>query len=447
MRNEWGGPSFREAAEALAHGNPAGASAGTVQFLELLGYAGPQPPAEVIANRVSLLRFAARMRTVMPYRTAEAPGLLYFLGMFDTGALVDSDDGEAVSTIGAALRPDRAFEASVGEAVEYASQLQRRDDPLLRPGAAIDGMLSPSERAALAALLGLDGPAGLQALDWLPARRLADGAASALPADLCLRRPPSAAGASALAPLSIGCAAAPTRDEAVLRGLLELVERDAAALWWRGGRKAATLPLDGAAAQQAIALLQDIRNGSERRATWLLDITTEFGIPCVAALSVDAAGRRIACGLAAGLSPGDAASSAIREMCQYELGYHLIDVKRRANPDHELTPVELAQLRRGEEILPEEQPLLHPALGPRRHAVPGDLAPAEAVAWVAARLEAAGFHAHAVDLTRSDFGIPVVKIVVPGLQLDPSDAITPRLSQCLSDDTDAEQALSRPSLH
>ncbi|MFE0758899.1 YcaO-like family protein [Inquilinus sp. NPDC058860] len=447
MQSESGGPPFQEAADALASGDPARASAGAMRFLELLGYAGPQPPAEMTGNRVSLLRFAARMRTVMPYRMAEAPGLLFFLGMFDTGAFAGWGDGEMVSTIGAALRPDRAFEASVGEAVEYASQLQRRDDPLQRPGTAIDGMLSLSERSALAALLGVGDPMRLRDLDWLPARRLADGAASVLPADLCLRRPTSAAGAEVLAPLSIGCAAAPTRDEAVLRGLLELVERDAAALWWRGGRKAATLPLDGAAAQQAMALLQDIRNGSERRATWLLDITTEFGIPCVAALSVDAAGRRIACGLAAGLSPGDAASSAIREMCQYELGYHLIDVKRRANPDHALTPVELAQLRRGAEILPDEQPLLHPALGPRHHAVPGDLDPAEAVGWVASRLRTVGFHAHAVGLTRADFDIPVVKVVMPGLQLDPSDAITPRLARCFCNAAEADQALSRLPLH
>lgn len=447
MQIEPDGLPFREAAELLARGESTGAGEGAVRFLEMLGYSGPPPSAEVTANRASLLRFAARMRTVMPYRTAEAPGLLYFLGMFDTGAFLDSGDGEAVSTIGAAVSPDRAFEASIGEAVEYTSQLERRDDPLFRPGAEIDGMLSPSERAALAAVLGLGDPAGLQALDWLPARRLADGAASILPADLCLRRPASTVGATALAPLSIGCAAAPSRDEAVLRGLLELIERDAAALWWRGGRKAAALPLDGAAARQAADLLQDIRAGSDRRATWLLDITTEFGIPCVAALSVDAGGGRIACGLAAGLSQGDAAASAIREMCQYELGYHLIDVKRRANPDHALTAIELAQLRRGAEIRPDEQPLLHPAFGPRRHDVPGDLAPAEAVAWIADRLQASGFRAHAVDLTRSDFGIPVVKVVVPGLQLDPSDAIMPRLSGCFSGTTEADQALSRQPLH
>jgi len=444
VRNGWNGPPYLEAAEALAGGD-AGPSPEAAQFLASLGYArGQLSPAE-LDNRAGLLRFAARMGTLLPYRGPDAPGLLFFLGMFDARA-IDGRDGEAtpVSTIGAALEPGRAFEASVGEAVEYASQLQRGDEALALPGPAMLDGFTPAEQSALAASL-CDTPS-LAALSWLPARRLVDGAATILPADLCLRRPPSPDAAHAAAPLSIGCAAAPTLEEAVLGGLLELVERDAAALWWHGGQPAAALPLDGAASLQASELLREIRRGSDRRATWLLDVTTGIGIPCVAALSVDRDGRRIACGLAAALSPDRAACSAIREMCQYELGYHLIDVKRHANPDHELSEQEIEQLRRGAEILPDTQPLLHPALGPRRHPVAGELDPAEAVDWIVTRLQAAGFQARFADLTRAEFGIPVAKVVVPGLQLDPSDAVTPRLRAAMQRNGVAADA-PRLSLH
>jgi ribosomal protein S12 methylthiotransferase accessory factor len=176
-------------------------------------------------------------------------------------------------------------------------------------------------------------------------------------------------------------------------------------------------------------LVHEIRRGSDRRATWLLDVTTGIGIPCVAALSVDRDGRQIACGLAASLSPDQAACSAIREMCQYELGYHLIEVKRHANPDHELSAQEIEQLQRGAEILPDTQPLLHPTLGPRRHPPAEEIDPAEAVDRVVSRLQGGGFQARFADLTRAEVGIPVAKVVVPGLQLDPSDAITPRLRE------------------
>jgi ribosomal protein S12 methylthiotransferase accessory factor len=446
VRNGWNGPPYLEAAAALAGGD-VGPSPEAAQFLASLGYARDQLPPAEIDNRAGLLRFAARMGTLLPYRSPDAPGLLFFLGMFDARA-IDGRDGEAdpVSTIGAALEPGRAFEASVGEAVEYASQLQRGDETLALPGPDMLDGFTPAERSALAASLCLDDASPLATLSWLPARRLVSGTATILPADLCLRRPPSPDAARAAAPLSIGCAAAPTLEEAVLGGLLELVERDAAALWWHGGQPAAALPLDGAASLQASVLLREIRRGSDRRATWLLDVTTEIGIPCIAALSVDRDGRRIACGLAAALSPDLAACSAIREMCQYELGYHLIDVKRHANPNHELSEQEIEQLRRGAEILPDTQPLLHPALGPRRHAVAGELDAAEAVDWIVTRLQAAGFHARFANLTRAEFGIPVAKVVVPGLQLDPSDAITPRLREAMRRNGVAE-GTTRLSLH
>ena len=65
-----------------------------------------------------------------------------------------------------------------------------------------------------------------------------------LPADWCLRR---ATGQQRLRPrtaLSVGVAAGPTFDWAASRALLELVERDAASLWWIGGRRGKAVPLD-----------------------------------------------------------------------------------------------------------------------------------------------------------------------------------------------------------
>ena len=46
-------------------------------------------------------------------------------------------------------------------------------------------------------------------------------------------------------PLSTGSAAGPSRDAAALHGLLELIERDAASLWWRGGSRGRSIPPRG----------------------------------------------------------------------------------------------------------------------------------------------------------------------------------------------------------
>lgn len=445
----WTDPPYQEAAEVLAGDLDRGAaSPAASRFLDLLGYDPASfSPAE-IGNRTALLRFAARMDVLMPYRGPDAPGLLFFLGMFAPASFAEGvSDQERVSTTGADPWPGPAFEAAVGEAVEYASQFDRGiGQPTIRGYDAM-GSVTAIEESGLAAMLGLGDPHALAALDWLPAWRLRDGAMTAVPADLCFRRPPAHGRPRAAAPLSIGCAAAPTLDDAVLSGLLELVERDAAALWWRGGEPAAGLALEGTALRDVVKFLQEIRRGVDARSTWLLDITSDLGIPCIAALSMDRDGRKLACGLAAGLSLDRAARGALREMGQYELAYHLIDAKRRADPAYVPNPLEQEQLQRGAGVRANDQPLLHPMRAPRPRADATRMESAEAISWIASRLDAIGLTAHAVDLTQADFAVPVAKVIVPGLPLDPSEAVTPRLLQHLRANGLPDSHLSRPPLH
>src|SRR4029077_15357944 len=101
------------------------------------------------------------------------------------------------------------------------------------------------------------------------------------------------------AAMSTGCAAGPSFDAAASRALLELVERDAASLWWIGGHRPRPLAFDDQAMTEGVRLLSSLRQDNRRRASWLLDITSDLAIPCVAAVSVDDDGRGLACGLAA----------------------------------------------------------------------------------------------------------------------------------------------------
>ena len=78
----------------------------------------------------------------------------------------------------------------------------------------------------------------------------------------------------------IGSAAGPSREAAALHGLLELIERDAVSLWWRGGQFGRSIPPQHPAAVAAEDLMRQLRHGaSVPRRTWLLDITTDIAVP------------------------------------------------------------------------------------------------------------------------------------------------------------------------
>ena len=86
-----------------------------------------------------------------------------------------------------------------------------------------NGTAHPAWAAFLALVPGLTQEGRI---DWIRATRLADQSSVLVPADLCLRRPPSRQSLPVTAPLSIGCAAGPTFEAAVLHALLELIERE-----------------------------------------------------------------------------------------------------------------------------------------------------------------------------------------------------------------------------
>lgn len=266
---------------------------------------------------------------------------------------------------------------------------------------------------------------------WLRVRRAADGRDIPLPADLCLRRPVSRRAFDPPWPLSIGCAAGPTAEAAALHGLLELIERDAAALWWRGGQRGRPVAIEEPASQEAAALIAALRQGGRSpRRSWLLDITTDLGVPVVAAVSFGPAGDGFCCGLAARPTLRAAARAAVPETAQMELAHAVVQAKRRERGDAALNPADRAHLRRFAGIDAGRCALVHP-LGPCRAAAGADLpaaSAAEALRAVRGRIAAAGLEeVLTLDLTRTAFGIPVVRTLCPGLEVEPSRLAGPRL--------------------
>ncbi len=431
---------FAGAASLLLGDKPEGASGGAcLRLLEALGYARPDRSsageaefdAETV-HRARLLRAASQFIRIFELNAPEAPGLVG-LGAEIDPALADPlhAGSTPVSASGVGLTLQQAFQACVGEAVEYLSQLETSGDSsrFSCPSSA-PPLLDPAAQDLVKALASFRGEPGA-GFSRYPAIRLSDRTEALLPADLCLRRPPSRRDFTPPFPLSVGSAAGTSWEAAALHGLLELIERDAASLWWRGGIRGR--PIAGQSEARGQALLRELRaTAPMRRATWFLDITTDVGIPVVAALSSQPDGFGLAFGLAARPTVDAAVRSATLEMCQIELAYAVVGSKRKERGEAALNAVDRAHLRRATTIDAKRCELLHPIAERAEHLAIGALDPHSVLQSIVQRLHALGIEAYALDLTRPRFAIPVARIIAPGLQLEPSGIATARLSATIA---------------
>lgn len=112
--------------------------------------------------------------------------------------------------------------------------------------------------------------------------------------DACPDGPPDALVAD-----SNGQAAGSSPEDALLQGFYELVERDAVALWWYNRTRHPAVDLDAFDEPWLAALRGTYR--ALGRELWALDVTSDLGIPVVAAVSrrTDGADRADGTGRAA----------------------------------------------------------------------------------------------------------------------------------------------------
>ena len=411
--------TFLAAAEILAHGGPGDPAAASL--LAQLGYDDVR--SEALPHRIAMLRAAGAFRRIFSLASPDAPGLTVL------GAAVDAD----IAVSGAGLAFQDAFEACVGEGVEALSRCALPGQEVAH--LAIDEALAgatPAWRSVWEGLQPYRHDPATREIDWVRAVNLSDGSGVWVPADLCLRRASPARQIDPPWPLSTGCAAAPDRAAATLAGLLELVERDAVALWWRGGRRARLLAPNTAAHLEAAALLGRLRGGAQGRRTWLLDITSDLAVPTIAAVACDPDDLGVCCGMAARPTLAAAACRAVVELCQMEVAVRLAQAKQAAGGEDALNETDRRHLRRFTHIRVADCAALHPLAPP---APPCDIAaphPVAALGAVRARLAAAGLAPCAVDLTHDTFAIPVVRVICPGLQPDPSAPPTPRLRDAIA---------------
>lgn len=367
-------------------------------------------------------RFERLFRLVSPF----APGLAFVGGQLSATPFDPATPSSVrLSVGGTATSVAAALVSCLGEGLERLSQIERRGDaapyrPAAKDRVGIDATFVDWLNHSFGDIAASD--RGL--LDWRTVVEASTGRRSVVPADLCLRRSEGRRHLPLHWPLSIGCAAGATSDQAASRAILELVERDAVALWWRGGRRGRPVAPDGPVARSSARLLGRLRRGQGGRSTRLLDITTELEIPALAALSTDRDGRGLAVGFACRLSAVEAARAAILEMAQVEMAFALIGVKLAEGGPAALDETDHRHLQRGA-FDAAGSPLCIPTGRPRAwkaksvgHGVARDLA---------SHLLSKGVDVWLNDLTRRDHGVAVVQAIAPRLQPYPSDLRSDRL--------------------
>ena len=253
-------------------------------------------------------------------------------------------------------------------------------------------------------------------VDWTPVWSLTFGRHRYLPTAMLYHMAAEQRCATDLIADSNGCAAGNTLEEAVLQGFYELVERDAFAIWWYNRLRMPAVDL-ASFEDEYLASASDHYARYERD-LWMLDVTADIGIPTFVALSrrPDAPTEDIIYGAGTHADPRIAALRAICELNQCLTwlprpgagdGRPMIDdptalwwwrTARLADCSW-LQPAADAPLKKG-----SQYPLID------------STDTREDVEYCRGLVEAKGMELLVLDQTRPDVGMPVVRVIVPGMR-------------------------------
>ncbi len=246
--------------------------------------------------------------------------------------------------------------------------------------------------------------------DWTPVWSLLSGERKLLPTAMLYYHGGTGTGSASVLADSNGNAAGASLGDAVVRGFLELVERDAVALWWYNRTRQPGVCLSSFGDRWITGLSRHYRRLG--RELWALDLTSDLGIPVMAALSrrADGPAEDITFGFGAHFSPRIALRRALTELGQLlpppadGAGYGPAD-------PHLVSWWTSATLASQPYLAPQPEPPGQPARTRADYpAVPAGL---DGIGAVARR---AGLDILVLDQTRPDIAVPVVKVVVPGLR-------------------------------
>ncbi|NES65114.1 MAG: TOMM precursor leader peptide-binding protein [Okeania sp. SIO2D1] len=210
---------------------------------------------------------------------------------------------------------------------------------------------------------------------------------------------------------SNGNAAGNTIEEAILQGFMELVERDSVGIWWYNCLQRPGVDLASFEDPYLLEVQEFYRQN--QRELWVLDLTTDLGIPAFTAVSrrIDGEHERVITGFGAHFDPKIAILRAVTEVNQIGLGMDEQDISQMDEGMQEwMTTATL-----------ESHPYLapHPEIAAK---VYGDYPQLwsddiyDDVLTCVKIAREAGMETLVLDQTRPDIELKAVKVIVPGLR-------------------------------
>ncbi len=254
------------------------------------------------------------------------------------------------------------------------------------------------------------------AIDWTPVWSITQGRHRYLPTSMLYSMAAEQRGPADLIADSNGCAAGNTLEEAILQGFYELVERDAFGIWWYNRLRVPAVDL-ASFGDDFLASAEAYYHRCERD-LWMLDVTSDIGVPTFVALSrrPDAKTEDIIYGAGA---HADARIAALRALC--ELNQCLTWLPRPGKGDGRPMIDDPMALWWWKTARLADCTWLAPAAGePLRKAsqypVIESTDTRDDVERGRALVEARGMEFLVLDQTRPDIGMPVARVVVPGMR-------------------------------
>jgi oxazoline/thiazoline synthase len=253
--------------------------------------------------------------------------------------------------------------------------------------------------------------------DWSPVWSLTRREHRLLPTSLLYYSAPPELDSGCFIPESNGTAAGSSLEDAMLQGLMELVERDSVAIWWYNRLRLPAVDLEGL----DDPYVQQLRDAyaARNRNVWMIDVTSDLGIPAFVAFSRrvdDHASEDIVFAPAAHLDPHVAMLRALTELNQMIPGVAPPEGQSTGYTYDDPEAVEWWQT-----ATVANQPWIAPSetLPARRmecfpNVAHDDLL--DDIVHVQRILEGKGLEVLVLDQTRPDIGLPVVKMIVPGLR-------------------------------
>jgi ribosomal protein S12 methylthiotransferase accessory factor len=347
--------------------------------------------------------FAARPETVDELKTGLSGGSFGKGSSAEQGeasALMEAIERYSCSFQGDEIRIGRRFtdfpkgDAILPNDVMLFSNAQHGSEPAHAASPNQSGFVIPFDQSAK--------------IEWSPVWSLADEQFRYLPTSLMYFFYKGPNWQHLPAADSNGCAAGNTLKEAIVQGFLELVERDSYAIWWYNRLQRPEVDLS----QFDDPYVRDLQIlfADTGRRLWVLDITSDLGIPSFVAIShwIDGSQEQIEFGSGAHFDARIAMLRTLTELNQF-ISIGMMGCRSAGKLMSPTGPNELRL---------KNNPYLAPS-GMVQTPSNSDFSRLDSREQVMACVriaKQAGLDFLVLDQTRPDIEVPVVRVVVPGLR-------------------------------